>query len=245
MRISIFLLGLPLLFTGCASPSYEGQGEYLELTHLNVVERDLSTFLATNVNHTQTKTPSTPVMPSSATSASISKHYIVRNGETYREGLRRWLKSEGYNNMAWALSKQANQALSQTATHVFNRQGTLKTAMTLLSAELHTPIHLTVSKKDAVAGIYDFEDLPLITHVKGNSLKQVLREVVLHYGYRWVDGDDTARSYLAKRDYHFGAEYYLLTTENDVDGALSTILEPYPVKAQILASTGQVFIVED
>ncbi|GAL28992.1 hypothetical protein JCM19239_6080 [Vibrio variabilis] len=68
---------------------------------------------------------------------------------------------------------------------------------------------------------------------------------MLHYGYRWVDGDEPARSYLAKRDYRFGADYYLLTPENHIDGALTTILDAYPVKAQILASTGQVFIVED
>ncbi|PCD85619.1 hypothetical protein [Vibrio mediterranei] len=245
MRTTILLLGLPLLLTGCTNPSYEGHGEYLELPQVNVIERDLSPFLTANINQNKASTPEVAVMPSSTKSASSGKRYIVRNGETYRDGLRRWLKSEGYDNIAWNLSDNAELALAQTAPHVFNRQGTLKTAITLLSGELETPIRLTVNHKAKVAGIYDFEDLPLITHVKGDSLKHVLREVVLHYGYRWVEGDDSARSYLAKRDYRFGADYYLLTTENDIDGALSTILDAYPVKAQILASTGQVFIVED
>ncbi|MCW8348731.1 hypothetical protein MD535_22335 [Vibrio sp. ZSDZ65] len=242
---STLLLCVPLVVIGCATPSYEGQGEYFELTRRNVIERDLSPFKETQIRQTEGATLAvTPKAPQKAT-APTGKRYIVRNGETYRDGLRRWLKSEGYDNIAWNLSSKAELALAQTAPHVFNRQGTLKTAITLLSGELDTPIRLTVNHKAKVAGIYDFEDLPLITHVKGGSLKQVLRDVVLHYGYRWVEGDDSARSYLAKRDYQFGADYYLLTTENDIDGALTAILDAYPVKAQILASTGQVFIVED
>ncbi|GAL28993.1 hypothetical protein JCM19239_6081 [Vibrio variabilis] len=94
MRTTILLLGLPLLITGCANPSYEGYGEYLELPQVNVIERDLSPFLTANINQNKASTPEVAVMPNTTQSASTGKRYIIRNGETYRNGLRRWLKSE-------------------------------------------------------------------------------------------------------------------------------------------------------
>ncbi|MGF1883917.1 hypothetical protein L4D73_23425, partial [Vibrio splendidus] len=60
----------------------------------------------------------------------------------------------------------------------------------------------------------------------------------------WGDALTHKRSWLASNDYQFSADYYLLTPWDDLEGALATVLDSYPVTASILDSTGQVFIEE-
>ncbi|CDT65676.1 conserved hypothetical protein [Vibrio crassostreae] len=95
-----------------------------------------------------------------------------------------------------------------------------------------------------MAGVYDFDGKARLTYVSGQSLREVVKQVVLNYELRWGESLTHKRSWLASNDYQFSADYYLLTPWDDIDGALATVLDGYPVTASILDSTGQVFIEE-
>ncbi|CAK2562499.1 hypothetical protein VCRA2113O229_1040001 [Vibrio crassostreae] len=107
-------------------------------------------------------------------------------------------------------------------------------------------LHLvqTTYQGQPVAGVYDFDGKARLTYVSGQSLREVVKQVVLNYELRWGESLTHKRSWLASNDYQFSADYYLLTPWDDIDGALATVLDGYPVTASILDSTGQVFIEE-
>ncbi|CCN39729.1 conserved exported hypothetical protein [Vibrio nigripulchritudo FTn2] len=229
----LVLVGL----AGCSSPSYEGQGEYFELVNVNVVERDLSVLKAT-VTTSTAKTPGGPVLEPKR----VFKSFHLKAGEAYHTALKRWVKKEGYKNVAFNFSGVNEAVISDTSKQNLTFTGSLQKAVSSLAKSLQTPIRVVTDKKSSVAGLYDFNEQARITHVNGDDLKSVTQSVTLHYGYRFVDSSESDRSWLAKDNYQFGADYFIVTPKDDLTGALRTVLRGYPVRAQILESTSQVFI---
>lgn len=228
-----------LLASGCASQNESlGNGEYLELFSINVIERDLSSFTPTNISRTDIATIATKKAP-------IPYTFTVRSGERYQVALNRWIKAMGYQNIAWSMNKANRQALDELSNTSMRFDGSFKKAVNELSDALGTPINIITDNKTLVAGVYDFDGDARITHIKGSSLKVVVERVVKNYGLRWDSGDAFSRSWLAPNDYEFGSDYYLLTPKDDIETALTTVLEEFPVYSSIVESTGQVIIQED
>ncbi|AAW88267.1 hypothetical protein VF_B0025 (plasmid) [Aliivibrio fischeri ES114] len=232
---------LLVILSGCASePEYQGDGEYFELTNRHVIERDLSVFRSTTVINTSKAAVAPITQPT-------NDYYeaTISQGEAYNSAVKRWLKAEGYSNIAWSLSDNNRAILSSPSTSELIFSGSLKQALVELSEHLHMPINLIVDEKAKVAGIYDFNDDVRITHVQGDSLRQVTKHLIENYGLRWNDTEDSARSWLVDTNYQFSADYYIITQYDDISTALETVLEGYPVYSEILESTGQVFIQEE
>ncbi len=238
MKRLSFLLALSgaAALSGCA-PSSPTEGEYLELSSINVQYRDLSTFTPTIVTRTDTTIRTQKPQALS--------RFTVKAGERYQSAIKRWLSQSGFNNVAWSLSPASVKALDGATPVLITYHGSLKKALSQLSDTLALPLELIHDQRAGVMGIYDFDGHARITHVSGSSLKQVVQHLVQNYGLRWDSTDGFSRSWLAADDYAFGADYYLLTRRDDIDTALTTVLEDYPVHASIVSSTGQVIIQEN
>ena len=171
--------------------------------------------------------------------------YTVRHGESYQVALTRWLNTAGMNNIAWQLDEAHRSILSREAPAPKGFRGSLKQAVVALSRTLDMPLQIVMDPDLNAAGVYDFEGEARLTHVTGHSIKNVVKNVVNNYGLKWVEGDSPARSYLAADNYKFGADYYLLTEKGDIVMALTSVLDAYPLRSDIIQSTGQVLIQED
>ncbi|MUK76587.1 hypothetical protein GNP84_06660 [Aliivibrio fischeri] len=238
----LFVAGAVIIaLSGCSSstPVNSDSGTYFELTNRHVIERDLSVFRSTIVIDTKSAYVPPVVAPHDYYEASVSV------GEPYNTALKRWLKTEGYNNIAWSFNATNRALLSSPSNKALSFHGSLKQALVELSEHLHMPLNLIVDNKAKVAGLYDFNDEVRLTHVSGDSLRVVAKRIVQHYGLLWNDSDDSARSWLVDTNYEFSADYYLITQYDDVITALETVLDGYPVYSNILESTGQVFIQEE
>ncbi len=274
MRHIYCALGAGLLLAGCAAPEYTGQGEYFELNNINVIERDLSTFKPTQIVSTATenrpvslskrrleeslydlpspsntkrkqKQVTTNVKPSVKAPPAVVPQFVVRHEERYQAALTRWIRAAGYPNVAWSMKDEHLAKMDGINDKPLRFKGSLKQAVSELSRHLDVPLQVAMDKKTKVAGVYDFAGKARITHVTGKSIKAVTKGVVENYGLRWDDGDGLSRSWLAPNDYRFGADYYLLTAQDDIETALTTVLEDFPVRASVVESTGQVIIQEE
>ena len=238
----LVILSLVAVIAGCSSPEYTGQGEYFELQNVNVIERDLSLFKPTQlISASDMKAP----IGGSQKSNKAMTTYVVRSGERYQAAIIRWLNQSGYQNVAWSMGDTRLLVMDSPPQNPLTYSGSLKQAVSELSAELGFPIRVTTDEKSKVAGVYDFDGLARITHVKGESIKDVTERIVNAYGYRWDNTGGLSRSWVATNNYQFGADYYLLTAQDDIETALTIILEDYPVRSSIVESTGQVIIQEE
>ncbi|WP_045409822.1 hypothetical protein [Vibrio jasicida] len=205
----------------------------------------------------QVNTAAKPVVKKALTSSTVKPHvkktsplvvmpeYKVRHGERYQAALTRWVRAAGYPNVAWQMSDAHLAKMDSLSDKPVFFKGSLKQAVSELSAHLDMPVQVVMDKRMKVAGVYDFEGEARITHVTGSSIKAVTQRVVKNYGLRWDDSAALSRSWLAPNDYKFGADYYLLTAKDDIVSALTTVLDDYPLRSSIVESTGQVIVQED
>ncbi|EDL52194.1 hypothetical protein VSAK1_26580 [Vibrio mediterranei AK1] len=234
------------VIAGCANkPDYQGQGEYFELTNVNLVERDLSKVMPTVLTQTDVKVKPKTVVKKRPVKALDT--YVLLEGESYEKALRRWLRGRGYNNIAWSVTPSHESALQEKAEKGQVFTGSFKKVWDELEKLTGIPLNLvqTQQEKQKVAGVFDFQGNARLIRVSGSSLKSVIANVVKNYDMVWVDSTDNRRSWLAKDDYQFSADYYLITERDDIDTALTNILDGYPVAASIIESTGQVLIEEE
>ncbi len=244
-----------LLLTACSSNEYQGRGESFTLANRHVLELDLSTLKPSKAAQTTLSASAlarkkalaqSQVSEKDASPTTDKMHRFTLNaGESYRMAIRRWSTKVGYQNVVWSMGEMGMEAMNGLQSTSVDYHGTLKKVMSDVAATLNTPIHLTASERDHILGLYDFDEEPKLTHIKGESLKGVVRNVVSNYGLHWSDDTNESRSWLAMNDYKFGADYYLLTREHDINAALGVVLSHYPVRSSILESTNQVFILEE
>ncbi|ENH7396028.1 TPA: toxin co-regulated pilus biosynthesis Q family protein [Vibrio vulnificus] len=175
----------------------------------------------------------------------IIPEYKVRHGERYQAALTRWVRAAGYPNVAWQMSQKHLAKMDGLSDKPIIFKGSLKQAVSELSAHLEVPLQVVMDKSMKVAGVYDFDGEARITHVTGTSIKAVTEKVVQNYGLRWDNSDNLSRSWLSPNDYKFGADYYLLTAKDDIETALTIVLDDFPVYSSIVESTGQVIIQEE
>ncbi|MGL6262137.1 hypothetical protein [Vibrio sp. WXL103] len=241
---TLLAVALTTVLAGCAgTPEYTGQGEYFELYSINLVERDLSVFKPTQIvtTHPAIAQPAPKPKPKAAVPT-----YTVRPGERYQAAIVRWLRDdEGYFQIAWSMSHHHSSVVDQVSESALSFEGSLKKAVSLLSIHLDIPLNIIIDEQHKVAGVFDFDGDARITHVTGRTIRSVTERVVRNYGLRWNNTDDFSRSWLAQDDFEFGADYYLLTKKNDIETALATVLDEYPLYSSIVESTGQVIIQEE
>ena len=231
---------IALALAGCTSPPpYQGQGEAFQLASINLVERDLSLLSPADIALTTGTS-----LPNPHVKGAVMARFVVKKGESGERTLRRWFKSQGVDDIAWSLSSDNQARLNERSTQAKHFEGSLKKVVDELTQAQDVPLHYIEADYQGrrVIGVYDFNDTARLTRVSGTSLKDVVGHVVTNYGFQWQAGKGNDRSWVSPKDYQFSADYYLLTPSDDIEGALTSVLEGYPVNARIVDSTNQVFV---
>ncbi|WP_394230520.1 PFGI-1 class ICE element type IV pilus protein PilL2 [Shewanella colwelliana] len=167
------------------------------------------------------------------------RYYVVPMGQSYLSALRQWAKDDGFTNVAWHLAPKTQQALENTS-----KNGETLVADSFhqlvfkLSKQIGEPLYF--SQQNKLYALHSYPGLVDITWVFGDSLKSAVSSVAKAFEWTW---DDNA-SWLALDDYQFLTPYPVVTPKGDIAHALEQVLEGYPVEAQLLYGTQQVFISE-
>ena len=83
-----------------------------------------------------------------------------------------------------------------------------------------------------------------ITWVHGETLKEAIKHVVTGYGWTWKEDKSASSSWVAADDYALRSAYPIVTPKDNLAQALSQVLKGFPVQAQLLQGTQDVFITE-
>lgn len=166
--------------------------------------------------------------------------YAVSANQTAVSALRQWLHNDKKTKVAWALSPQAERALSQkghnvTATNLTQAVAQLRTA---------TKAPVFIAQQKGMVAIHSIPGLVDITWVHGGTLKEAIENVVTGYGWTWKNDKSASPSWVAADDYALRSAYPIVTPKDNIAQALSQVLEGFPVQAQLLQGTQEVFITE-
>ncbi|MFA0602702.1 hypothetical protein AB4586_24350, partial [Vibrio sp. 10N.222.49.E4] len=203
---------------------------------------DNDAFFASDM---QGKPSSTSKAKSTSSKSSVKKKafttYRVHAGESFRSALTRWAYKHGDQPLAFAQDEAFLTALDEAATQDFIRTGSLSGAVKALSASnpsLNTlTLHSNTLSKLLAFHPWKGERVTTLM-VSGDTLKAATKQVAGHYGWRWDE-----KSSWPVADFTF-TPYPLVTKEGDISMAMTTLLGPYPLKAQRLDATKTIYIKE-
>ena len=162
--------------------------------------------------------------------------YVIK-GETYYDALQRWFVKEGVGRVGVSLPDAAITALNQRSDKALSIKGTFKQAVAVVSERTGQKINVTKSGK--LGAIHAFSGNAEIYITKGGTLKEVVYHLAEKYKWQFEE-----ENWMLKDDFKIREEYILVTPKNDFEGALSFVLNGYPVVGQLLISGRKVFISE-
>ncbi|MDG3424453.1 hypothetical protein P5E72_23465 [Vibrio parahaemolyticus] len=178
------------------------------------------------------------------TSRSVAEahtNYLISKGEAPYHAIQRWFESKKFARVAFALDDKQQAALLEPLEQSVNYHGTLPEAIAELGKQLELPLHFDMQR--GIAAIHTLDVIPDIQWVHGSTLKQAVANLARSYGWQWQDKGAQA-SWMSDNDYPLMSEFGVVTPRGAFDEALDTVLDGYPVKAQLIAGTRQVFIRE-
>ncbi|MFA0461059.1 hypothetical protein AB4458_07405 [Vibrio sp. 10N.261.45.F1] len=189
--------------------------------------------------------PSTSKAKPTPSKSSVKKKalttYRVHAGESFRSALTRWAYKHGDQPLAFAQDEAFLTALDGMATQDFVRTGSLSGAVKALSASNPSLNTLTLYSNilSKLMAFHPWKGERVTTlMVSGDTLKAATKQVTGHYGWRWDE-----KSSWPVADFTF-TPYPLVTKEGDISMAMTTLLGPYPLKAQRLDATKTIYIKE-
>lgn len=165
--------------------------------------------------------------------------YIVRQGERYITALEHWLTQAKIQRVAYSLPPDVTAALNAPSENgqVFN--GSLREAVHQLSQTINKPLYFTQAA-NGLAAVHTFKGSVDIRWVHGATLKAAIRHLTADYHWHWSE----KKSWLSPDDYPLLASYPIVVPKNDFAAALNIVLDGYPLMAQQLTATKELFIVE-
>ncbi|WP_439146826.1 hypothetical protein [Vibrio sp.] len=167
--------------------------------------------------------------------------YRIHAGESFRTALTRWAYKHGDQPLAFAQDEAFLSALDETATQDFIRTGSLYGAVKALAASNPSINTLTLysNTSSKLLAFHPWQGERITTlMVSGDTLKAATKQITEHYGWRWDE-----KSSWPVADFTF-TPYPLVTKEGDISMAMTTLLGPYPLKAQRLDATKTLYIKE-
>ncbi|HIF6147849.1 TPA: hypothetical protein ACX3IV_004940, partial [Vibrio parahaemolyticus] len=187
--------------------------------------------------------PSSASAPSGDTNktASGATTFFVAAGEAPYRALQRWLDKAHITKVAYGLSDEQQAKLLEPIERNKNFTGSLAVSIHELGKALGIPLRFDVQR--GIAAIHTLNTMPDVQWVHGASLKEAVANLAHVYGWQWHD-DGQRPSWMSADDYPLMSEYGIVTPRGAFDLALDTVLEGYPVQAQLIPSSRNVFIRE-
>ncbi|TOG95049.1 PFGI-1 class ICE element type IV pilus protein PilL2 [Vibrio parahaemolyticus] len=177
----------------------------------------------------------------SRSAAEANTNYLISKGEAPYHAIQRWFESKKFAHVAFALDDKQQSALLEPLEQSVNYHGSLSDAITELGKQLELPLHFDMQR--GIAAIHTLDVIPDIQWVHGRTLKQAVANLARSYGWQWQN-EGAQASWMSDNDYPLMSEFGVVTPRGAFDEALDTVLDGYPVKAQLIAGTRQVFIRE-
>ncbi|MEZ9025070.1 MULTISPECIES: hypothetical protein [unclassified Vibrio] len=166
--------------------------------------------------------------------------FIGVNESPYR-ALSRWFHDKRIDKVAFELSAEEREVLMRPLEKYMNFTGSLPRTITQVGEALDLSLRLDVQQ--GVAGLHTLKGPVDVRWVKGETLKSAVASLAESYQWHWLDGGVRA-SWMSEDDYPLTGEYGVVTPRGAFDKALDTVLEGYPVQAQLISSSRTVFITE-
>ncbi|HCH4062955.1 TPA: hypothetical protein ACF311_005030, partial [Vibrio parahaemolyticus] len=173
--------------------------------------------------------------------ASGATTFFVAAGEAPYRALQRWLDKAHITKVAYGLSDEQQAKLLEPIERNKNFTGSLAVSIHELGKALGIPLRFDVQR--GIAAIHTLNTMPDVQWVHGASLKEAVANLAHVYGWQWHD-DGQRPSWMSADDYPLMSEYGIVTPRGAFDLALDTVLEGYPVQAQLIPSSRNVFIRE-
>lgn len=187
-----------------------------------------------------------PIHPKASSGSATEKTtgattFFIAAGEAPYRALQRWLDKKHISKVAYSLTNEQQAKLLKPIEHNKNFTSNLEVSIHELGKALDIPLRFDVQR--GIAAIHTLNTMPDVQWVHGASLKEAVAN--LAHAYHWQWHDDGARpSWMSDDDYPLMSEYGIVTPRGAFDLALDTVLEGYPVQAQLLPSSRTVFIRE-
>ncbi|WP_455291510.1 hypothetical protein [Vibrio parahaemolyticus] len=180
-------------------------------------------------------------LPSSVDAPSGATTFFVAAGEAPYRALQRWLDKAHITKVAYGLDNEQQAKLLEPIERNKNFTGSLAVSIHELGKELGIPLRFDVQR--GIAAIHTLNTMPDVQWIHGASLKEAVANLAHVYGWQWHD-DGPRPSWMNTDDYPLMSEYGIVTPRGAFDLALDTVLEGYPVQAQLIPSSRSVFIRE-
>ena len=194
---------------------------------------DASTPLAATNGKTATVLPPIDLPPPTT--------FFIAVGESPYRALSRWFHDKRIDKVAFALSAEAQEVLMRPLEKRMNFTGSLPRTITQVGEALDIPLRLDVQQ--GIAGLHTLKGPVDVRWVKGETLKSAVASLAESYQWQWLDSKGRT-SWVSEDDYPLMGEYGVVTPRGAFDSALDTVLEGYPVQAQLISSSRTVFITE-
>jgi hypothetical protein len=171
--------------------------------------------------------------------------YVVTKGQSYMTALRQWVAKDTQIRVAWALPSDTVTALETVSPNGQVFKGSLSQVVTSLGKQLKTPLHFTQNPMKKLAAIHNLDSNVELSWVHGTTLKDAVYNLTTDFGWSWEARTARAQgSWRSPDNFPLAAAYPIVSPRGDFAFALNTVLEGYPVQAQLLYGTKNLFIME-
>ncbi len=240
-----------LVITGVEAPvrsnSTSQTSSNIVETHAVAIETETKALgesvQAQTASHSQPSSPQAATFDDDTNQAkkTANNTFFIAAGEAPFRAMQRWFETVNITKIAYSLTEEEQQTLLTPLERSLTLKGELPQVIVQLGASLTLPLQFDV--QNGVAAVHTLNVLPQIQWVHGATLKEAIANLTRDYHWQWQDSG-IQPSWLSHNDYPLMANYGIVTPRGAFDLALDTVLDGYPVQAQLIPGSRQIFIRE-
>lgn len=228
-------VGTPVAMTPRLSKTLSAQPSSTSSSHLDNTDALFTGGGASTAKSTSKSAATTPQK------ANGNLNFFIAEGEAPYRAIQRWLNQGKVTKVAYGLSEEQQAQLLKPMARPANFHGTLPDAIQNLGKTLDMPLHFDMQR--GIGAVHTLTSTPDIQWVHGSTLKVAVANLARAYGWHW-NSEGAQASWMSENDYPLMSEFGVVTPRDAFDLALDTVLDGYPVQAQLISSTRSVFIRE-
>ena len=208
---------------------------------INTIKHDPIVPITIKKSTPHTSTPIATIKPTVTPTVIVQPQFYVTQGQTYMTAIRQWLANDKLTKVAWSIPAETVKALNKTSVNGALFKGNIENVIKQLGDKLEQPLYFSKNTK-GLAAIHNIKGSVDIRWIHGSTLKDAIHNLTTEYQWQWLQGKNG--SWMAPDNYDFIAPYPIAIPRGNFADALNTVLDGYPVQAQLLYATKNIFIVE-